>query len=523
MQSFFYGKGLPDMNKIAKHLLDCGIIPKMREPYEHKKTGYASNYIVTAAGSGTEKLLEAGVVIGKKVGQEFSVPSWVMSHESLEVKRAFMAAIWGAEGSAPKSEDSPSALKRNANQRGCRTLKLEMTKHPGVDGSAFFSQMRSLLSDLGIKSEVSKYSRRGNTCWLLLIDSNKENIVRFLSDVGCLYCQEKQTKFWLWSEYLKAYLFDAKKKIEPLLRLRNQGASDAEIGRQFGMKTSRITSLLAPKVSIRCSKSFPLFPDWLAERWDAERKTLKVFVVSCKESGHDEVWNMHVDSHDRSYLVQSGINNFNSWESPTGKVYQPFQRSKHVVSYVDDDGKCNLHLGLDFNRSPMSGVLMVKFINGDGDECLCAIDEILMPNATIQRYADLLRDRFAGRNLIIYPDASGNQQHTSAGGNTNHSVLRGMGFKLIHPRKNPSITDRVNTVNGAFHSADDKIKLFIHPRCKELITALESLGFDEGGSVAKIAQSRFTHLPDALGYAVMQLAPIIKRNFRGGMVKLTGA
>ena len=98
-----------------------------------------------------------------------------------------------------------------------------------------------------------------------------------------------------------------------------------------------------------------------------------------------------------------------------------------------------------------------------------------------------------------------------------------MGFKLIHPRKNPSITDRVNTVNGAFHSADDKIKLFIHPRCKELITALESLGFDEGGSVAKIAQSRFTHLPDALGYAVMQLAPIIKRNFRGGMVKLTGA
>src|SRR3990172_1585682 len=88
-----------------------------------------------------------------------------------------------------------------------------------------------------------------------------------------------------------------------------------------------------------------------------------------------------------------------SWESPTGKVYQPFQRATHVVSHVDDDGKCTLHLGLDFNRFPMAGVLMVKFINAEGDGCLSAIDEILLPNATIQRYADLLRDRFAGRNL----------------------------------------------------------------------------------------------------------------------------
>ncbi len=273
-----------------------------------------------------------------------------------------------------------------------------------------------------------------------------------------------------------------------------------------------------PKVSAGSKWFYELFCQGL----DPGKKGVYSFTIKTADAGIVPV--SEVEEAKRSMDKHTFDQEFNaSWESPTGKVYQPFQRSKHVVSYVDDDGKCNLHLGLDFNRSPMSGVLMVKFINGDGDECLCAIDEILMPNATIQRYADLLRDRFAGRNLIIYPDASGNQQHTSAGGNTNHSVLRGMGFKLIHPRKNPSITDRVNTVNGAFHSADDKIKLFIHPRCKELITALESLGFDEGGSVAKIAQSRFTHLPDALGYAVMQLAPIIKRNFRGGMVKLTGA
>jgi hypothetical protein len=58
-----------------------------------------------------------------------------------------------------------------------------------------------------------------------------------------------------------------------------------------------------------------------------------------------------------------------SFESPTGKVYQPFQRSTHVVSHIDDDKKCNLHLGLDFNRFPMSGVVLVKFLDAEGDEC----------------------------------------------------------------------------------------------------------------------------------------------------------
>jgi hypothetical protein len=211
-----------------------------------------------------------------------------------------------------------------------------------------------------------------------------------------------------------------------------------------------------------------------------------------------------------------------SFESPTGKVYQPFQRSIHVVSYVDDDKKCNLHLGLDFNRFPMSGVMMVKFLDKEGEECFCVVDEVLMPNATIQRYADLLVEKYKGRNITIYPDASGNQQHTSAGGNTNHSVLRGLGFKLIMPRKNPAVSDRVNIVNGAFLSAAGKPRLFIHPRCKELITSLESLGFDDNGNIAKGGQAKYTHLPDALGYAVMNLMPITRRNIGSGVAKMTG-
>lgn len=212
-----------------------------------------------------------------------------------------------------------------------------------------------------------------------------------------------------------------------------------------------------------------------------------------------------------------------SWLSPTGKVYQPFQRMTHVISNVDDDKQCVLHLGLDFNRFPMSGVLIVKFLDSDGDECLQVIDEILLPNATIQKYADLLTDRFKGRKMIIYPDASGNQQHTSAGGNTNHSILRGVGYKLIMPRKNPAISDRVNIVNSAFLSATGKKKLFIHPRCKELITSLESLGFDDNGNVAKNGpQAKYTHLPDALGYAVMNLMPINNRKIGNGVVKMGG-
>ena len=51
---------------------------------------------------------------------------------------------------------------------------------------------------------------------------------------------------------------------------------------------------------------------------------------------------------------------------------------------------------------------------------------------------------------------------------------------------------------------------------------MESLGFDDNGNVAKVAQGKYTHLPDALGYAVMNLLPIIRRRVGSGVVKMAG-
>jgi hypothetical protein len=273
-----------------------------------------------------------------------------------------------------------------------------------------------------------------------------------------------------------------------------------------------------PKVSAGSKWFYDMFCDGL----DPGKQTYYSYTITTEDAGivtkdeiEDAKRNMSPFVFETEFLA--------SWLSPTGKVYQPFQRMTHVISNIDDDGKCDLHLGLDFNRFPMSGVLIVKFLDPDGEECLQVIDEILLPNATIQKYADLLTDRFKGRKVIIYPDASGNQQHTSAGGNTNHSVLRGVGYKLIMPRKNPAISDRVNIVNSAFLAASGKKKLFIHPRCKELITSLESLGFDDNGNVAKNGpQAKYTHLPDALGYAVMNLMPIVNRRIGNGVAKMGG-
>ena len=60
-------------------------------------------------------------------------------------------------------------------------------------------------------------------------------------------------------------------------------------------------------------------------------------------------------------------------------------------------------------------------------------------------------------------------------------------------------------MNGSLCSADGDRKLFIDPKCKELITDLEQVVLQEGTMIIdKTKDPRRTHLSDALGYLVWQ-------------------
>jgi hypothetical protein len=67
------------------------------------------------------------------------------------------------------------------------------------------------------------------------------------------------------------------------------------------------------------------------------------------------------------------------------------------------------------------------------------------------------------------------------------------------------VRERVNLVNAMLRSAESKTRLFIDPRCRELVVDLEQVSYKPGSSVIeKDRDPRRTHLSDALGYLVWE-------------------
>jgi hypothetical protein len=63
----------------------------------------------------------------------------------------------------------------------------------------------------------------------------------------------------------------------------------------------------------------------------------------------------------------------------------------------------------------------------------------------------------------------------------------------------------VSLVNALLRSAGGETRLFIDPKCRELILDLEQVAYKPGSTVIdKDRDPRRTHLSDALGYLIWQ-------------------
>jgi hypothetical protein len=79
--------------------------------------------------------------------------------------------------------------------------------------------------------------------------------------------------------------------------------------------------------------------------------------------------------------------------------------------------------------------------------------------------------------------------------------------QLRVPTKNPPVRERVGLVNARLRSADDTVRLVVDPKCKELTLDFESVSYKaDTGEIDKDRDGARTHLSDALGYLLWQLA-----------------
>ncbi len=209
-----------------------------------------------------------------------------------------------------------------------------------------------------------------------------------------------------------------------------------------------------------------------------------------------------------------------SFESTAlGRAYYAFNRDIHVrpLSYSPAS---RLIWSLDFNVNPMCSVIAQR--SGD---TVNVIDELVIEDANTWMACQQFWRRvqpyrqYGGLPVDIYGDASGHQRRTS-GTDTDWNLIRQFflqlrGEAVAHIKalkSNPGVRDRINIVNSRLLNAAGETRLFIDPRCKELISDLErvcwstdSLG-QPTSDLDKSDRTR-THASDALGYYLAQAFP----------------
>jgi hypothetical protein len=209
-------------------------------------------------------------------------------------------------------------------------------------------------------------------------------------------------------------------------------------------------------------------------------------------------------SYDENFYRQEVLGDYLNVKG--GLVYHAFNRAQNLRSMKLDPGRPVIW-ALDFNVNPMCSV--VAQVDRVGE--VWVLDEIVLQRATTENACEEFEKRFGlpQAGVVVYGDASGAAMNTT--GYSDYQVIRTY-FAARHarvtyqiPKANPLVRDRVALVNARFRNARGETKLFVDPKCRELIQDFEQVAYQEGSTaVDKDRDRKRTHLSDALGYLIWQ-------------------
>lgn len=190
-----------------------------------------------------------------------------------------------------------------------------------------------------------------------------------------------------------------------------------------------------------------------------------------------------------------------TFETTENRVAYCFDREHNIkeAPFIDTSV---IHIGMDFNVSPATAAIFVEI-----NDTAYQIDEVLMYSSNTNEMVDELLARYPNSKKFVYPDPSGNQRRTSAGGQTDHTILHNAGFVVKAPRKHDPVRDRINAINARFKSADGERHLFISKSNKYSIESLDKFTYKEGTQVPD-KDSGWDHMFDAMSYYVAYRWPI---------------
>ena len=235
------------------------------------------------------------------------------------------------------------------------------------------------------------------------------------------------------------------------------------------------------------------------ERWVA-KKTESYSIVQAASYSNPFLPPDYIDSLRESYpanLVDAYIEG-RFVNLTSGTIYNNYDRERCDTHETIKENE-PLFIGQDFNVGAMASTVYVKRPNG-----WHAVDQLTGVYDTPE-LCKVLKERFQGHKITIYPDASGNSRKTVNASESDISLLKQAGFTVKVNAQNPRVKDRILSVNGALSQG----KLWVNARkCPDVVSCLEQQAYDKNGEPDK--QGGFDHQNDATGYPIVYEMPVRK-------------
>ena len=187
----------------------------------------------------------------------------------------------------------------------------------------------------------------------------------------------------------------------------------------------------------------------------------------------------------------------------SGTIYKNYDRKRCNSNETIKTGE-PLFIGQDFNVGAMASTVYVKRVNG-----WHAVDQLTGIFDTPE-LCKVLKERYAGHKITIYPDASGNSRKTVNASESDISLLKQAGFTVKVNASNPRVKDRILAVNGALANG----KMWVNAsKCPDVVACLEQQAYDKNGEPDK--QGGFDHQNDATGYPIVYEMPVRRPSASG--------
>lgn len=194
----------------------------------------------------------------------------------------------------------------------------------------------------------------------------------------------------------------------------------------------------------------------------------------------------------------------------SNKVYHFFDRDLHSTTRMITPMDNHIHVSIDFNIGGCCATATVVINNVPH----------IMDEYTSQNTDDFIlktKNRFKGRVITVYPDASGISESTNASA-SDIAMIKKAGLNVNVPKKNPFVRDRINAVNSLLSHERFKINT---AKCPETVKALEQQGYDKHNKPEKFdTHPAIDDWVDSLGYMIHRLFPVVKPQINKGKLSL---